>query len=104
MFRVAQWVVRHKVLVVGIGAAGLIFLGGNKQEAAQPANAWADSGSNKVMVTSSNSGSDKSLTDKAIGAVSGVAKEYVGIDLGEVKETNTNNWTAATDATKKAAE
>lgn len=103
MYRVAQWVVRHKVLVVAVGAAGFIFFGGNKEQA-KPANPWSAGQSSEVAMVGSPSGAKKSLTDKAIGAVSGVAKEYVGVDLGEVKETNDQNWASVTDATKKAAE
>ncbi|MEJ6009447.1 hypothetical protein [Novosphingobium aquae] len=103
MYRVAQWVVRHKVLVVAVGAAGFIFFGGNKEDA-KPANPWSAGTSEVAVSGSSSSGAKKSLTDKAIGAVSGAAKEYAGIDLGEVKETNDQNWASVTDATKKASE
>ncbi|MCW1402582.1 hypothetical protein OKA06_09660 [Novosphingobium sp. MW5] len=105
MYRAAQWVVRHKVLVVAIGAAGFIFFGGNKEQP-KPANPWSSASAEEVTVVrgSSSSGQKKSLTDKAIGAVSGVAKDYVGVDIGGVKETNDQNWAAVTDATKKASE
>lgn len=104
MYRVAQWVVRHKVLVVAVGAAGFIFLGGNKEDA-KPANPWSAGQTSDVAVSgSSSSGAKKSLTDKAIGVVSSAAKEYVGVDIGGVKETNDQNWASVTDATKKAAE
>lgn len=103
MYRVAQWVVRHKVLVVAVGAAGFIFMGGNKEEP-KSANPWSAGTSEVAVAGSSSSGAKKSLTDKAIGAVSGVAKEYVGVDLGDVKEANDQNWASVTDATKKAAE
>ena len=103
MYRVAQWVVRHKVLVVAVGAAGFIFFGGNKEEQ-KPANPWSAGQTSEVAVVGSSPGAKKSLTDKAIGAVSGVAKEYVGVDIGGVKDTNDQNWAAVTDATKKASE
>ncbi len=102
MYRVAQWVVRHKVLVVAVGAAGFIFFGGNKEEQ-KPANPWSAGQSSEVAVVGS-SGAKKSLTDKAIGVVSSAAKEYVGVDIGGVKDTNDQNWAAVTDATKKASE
>ena len=104
MYRAAQWVVRHKVLVVAIGAAGFIFFGGNKEET-KPANPWSSASASEVTVTrGSSSGDKKSLTDKAIGAVSGVAKEYVGVDIGGGKGTNDQNWAAGTNPTKEASE
>lgn len=100
MFRAAQWVVRHKVLVVGVGAAAWIFAGGGNKEPVKPANPWAAGASEQVQLGQPK---DKgSFTDKAIHVVSGGVKKVTGMDIEEVKETNTQNWAAATDATKKA--
>ncbi|PLK26332.1 hypothetical protein [Novosphingobium sp. TH158] len=102
MYRVAQWIVRHKVLVVGVAAAGFIFFGNDKPENDQPKNPWASGTAEAVVV---HRGSDKeSLTDKAVSAVSGVARDYAGIEIGEVKQANTDNWAAVTDAAKKASD
>ncbi|MFM5930821.1 MAG: hypothetical protein ACKOPQ_07930 [Novosphingobium sp.] len=79
-----------------------MFAGGNKK-AEQPSNPWASNPSTEVAVVGS-SGSKKSFTDRAIGAVNGVTKEYVGVDLADVKDKNDANWSAASDATKKAAQ
>ncbi len=105
MFRFAQWVVRHKVLVVGVAAAGFIFFGGEK-EAPQPSNPWA---ANTVpQVAEASSASKKSMTSKAFGVVKGAAKEYAGVDIGggmsagELQEKTTDSWKSADAALKKA--
>lgn len=104
MFSFAQWIVRHKVLMVAIGAAAFIFFGG-RDEPVKPANAWAAN----VPVEAAQSSSSKkgSLTAKAYGAVAGAAKKYANVDIGGVnptklQEQTVGNFQNAEDGMKKA--
>ena len=104
MFRIAQWVVRHKVLVVGVGCAFFIFAGGKKEEH-KPANPWA--ANVPEQVASSGSASKDSLTAKAYGAVARVAKDYADVDIGsvnpaEMQRSTVENWSNAEAGMKKA--
>ncbi len=107
MFRFAQWVVRHKVLVVAVGAAGFIFFGGEK-ETPQPSNPW--SAGTAPQVAEGSSSSKKSMASKAFGVVKGAAKDYAGVDLGggvsagALQEKTTDSWKSADAALKKANE
>lgn len=104
MFRFAQWIVRHKVLMVAIGAAVFIFFGG-RDEPVKPANAWAVNA--PVEVAQSSSSKKNSLTSKAFGAVAGAAKKYANVDIGGVnpaklQEQTVGNFQNAEDGMKKA--
>ena len=81
MFRIAQWVVQNKVSLVAICVAFFMVFGG-KKEAPKPANPWS---ANVGQVAAAPQ--DKSLTDKAMGAVAGAAKKYAGVDIGVVDPT-----------------
>lgn len=101
MFRVAQWIVRHKVLVVGVGAAAFIFTNAGNKQPEKPANPWSARATEQVA----SAASDKtSFTEKAVHAVAGGVKSVTGMDMEQAKDANDKNWSAATDATKKAAE
>lgn len=94
MFRIAQWIVQNKVSLVAICVAFFMVFGG-KKEAPKPANPWS-ANVEQVAVAPQ----DKSLTDKAIGAVAGAAKKYTGVDIGvvdpaKVQESTKENFAAA---------
>ncbi len=104
MFRFAQWIVRHKVLMVAIGAAVFIFFGG-RDEPVKPANAWSLNA--PVQVAESASSKKGSFTQKAYGAVAGVAKKYANVDIGGVnpnklQEQTVGNFQNAEGGMKKA--
>lgn len=110
MFKIAQWFVRHKVLVVAVGAAGFIFFGGNgKDEAKKPANPWsvqAQAPDANAQFADASAKKD-SLTAKAYSAVAGAAKKYANVDIGGVnptklKDANDANWKSAEDGMSKA--
>lgn len=103
MFGVAQWVVRHKVLVVGVAAAGFIFFGGNKEEQ-KPANPWAVNVQPQQAEASSGS---KGGFDKAYGAVAKAAKKYADVDIdgvnpSKLSDSTKANFANAEDGMKKA--
>ncbi len=104
MFGFAQWIVRHKVLMVAIGAAVFIFFGG-RDEPVKPANAWAVNST--VQVADSTSSKKGSLTAKAYGVVAGAAKKYVNVDIGGVnpkklQEQTVGNFENAENGMKNA--
>lgn len=107
MFKFAGWIVRHKVLVVAVGAAGFIFFGGGgKDEAKKPSSPWSVQAPGSETASASTS-SKNSLTGKAFSAVAGAAKKYADVDIGGVnparlKDANANNWKSAEDGMSKA--
>jgi len=105
MFRIAQWIVRHKVLAIAVCAAVFIFAGGGKKEDAKPANPWAANVPEQVAVATPSK--DASVTSKAIGLVAGAAKKYANVDIGGVNpaklgETTKQSFEQASDSMKKA--
>ena len=104
MFRFAQWIVRHKVLVVAIGAAFFIFAGG-RNEPVKPANAWAVN--SPAQVAQNSSSTKVSFTAKTYGAVARAAKKYADVDIGGVnpaklREQTVGNFQNVEGGMKKA--
>jgi len=99
MFRAAQIVVRHKVLVVGALAVGFMVLGRNENED-KPVSPWATQ-------SVAEAAAKPSLTDRAFTAVAGAAKDYAGIDIGGVapdklRKSTVENWDNTADAARRA--
>lgn len=100
MFKVAQAIVRHKVLVVGALVVGFVVFGQDGDEA-KPSSPWG------AQTAQQASASGPSMTDKAFGVVAGAAKDYAGVDIGAVapdklRKSTVANWENTADAARKA--
>ncbi|MFA7588427.1 MAG: hypothetical protein WCY11_19945, partial [Novosphingobium sp.] len=78
MFKAAQFVVRNKVVLVGAAVVAFMVFGRNGDEPAK-ISPW-DTDTARAAAASSR----VSVTDKAFGAVAGVAKDYAGVDISSV--------------------
>jgi len=100
MFKVAQIVVRHKLVVAAVAVAAYAVFGGKGE--VKKVNPW-DTDSAQAAASEANT----SLTDKAIGVAAGAAKHYAGVDVdkvlpGKLRQDTVDNWQAAGDAAKRA--
>ena len=101
MYRAAQFVVRNKFVLIAL-AGGLFLLFGRGGEEQKPVNPW---GSDSVQAAQASA--NRSVSDKAFGAVAGAAKSYAGVDIsgvapGKLARQSNDNWASAGEAAKRA--
>jgi len=101
MFRAVQFVVRNKFVFIG-AAVAVFLMFGRGGEAPKAANPWGTDAAQQAAVAA-----NESLTDKAVGAVAGAAKDYAGVDVskvvpGNLRKTTVDNWQQTGDAARKA--
>ncbi|MBC2666188.1 hypothetical protein H7F51_11735 [Novosphingobium flavum] len=102
MFKVAQFLVRNKLVLIGAVAIGFMVFGRNASDD-KPVNPWGDHAAQTAQASSSGD----SMTGKAFGVVAGAAKQYAGIDIGGVapdklRQDTVDNWQKTGDAAKQA--
>ena len=100
MFRAAQFVVRHKLVVAAVGVAAYAVFGRGGE--VKTANPWGTDTAQQAATEANTS-----LADKAIGAAAGAAKQYAGVDVDKVlpaklRQDTVDNWQSAGEAAKRA--
>lgn len=101
MFRAVQALVRNKFIVIGAAALAFMLFGRSGDEV-KKVNPWGSDAAQQAAISANTS-----LSDKALGAVAGAAKDYAGVDVGKVipgnlRKDTIENWEKTGEAAKRA--